>query len=71
MGMDLKDWCAAERGRSARLAEHFGISTAAVAQWQKNGVPLDRMKAVRDLTGGAVTLEEMVPASAETPGAAT
>jgi DNA-binding transcriptional regulator YdaS (Cro superfamily) len=59
--MDLTTWLEAEKGRSAALADHFNVSPAAVSQWKKNGVPLDNMKAVRDFTGGAVTLEEMVP----------
>lgn len=59
--MDLTSWLEAEKGRSAALASHFGKTPAAVSQWKKNGVPVDLMKAVRDFTGGAVTLEEMVP----------
>lgn len=59
--MTLTDWLEAELGRSAALAKHMSVSPAAVSQWKKNGVPLDHMKSVRDFTGGAVTLEEMVP----------
>jgi len=59
--MDLATWLEAEPGRSASLAQHFGVTPAAVSQWKANGVPLQRMKAVRDFTGGAVTLDEMVP----------
>lgn len=59
--MNLTSWLAAEKGRSAALAAHFGVSPAAVSQWRKNGVPLVHMKAVREFTAGAVTLEEMVP----------
>ena len=61
--MDLTTWLEAEKGRSAALAAHFGKTPAAVSQWKTNGVPLGLMKAVRDFTGGAVTLEEMVPAA--------
>jgi DNA-binding transcriptional regulator YdaS (Cro superfamily) len=59
--MDLTAWLEAEKGRAAAMAAHFNVSPAAVSQWKKNGVPLDNMKAVRDFTGGAVTLDELVP----------
>jgi DNA-binding transcriptional regulator YdaS (Cro superfamily) len=61
MAMDLTTWLETEKGRSAALAAHFGVSPAAVSQWKKNGAPMDKMKAVRDFTEGEVTLEEMVP----------
>jgi DNA-binding transcriptional regulator YdaS (Cro superfamily) len=61
--MNLTAWLEAEKGRSVALAAHFGVTPAAVSQWKENGVPLDRMKAVRDFTGNAVSLEEMVPAA--------
>jgi DNA-binding transcriptional regulator YdaS (Cro superfamily) len=59
--MNITDWLEAEKGRAAALAAHFGKTPAAVSQWKRNGVPLDLMKSIRDFTGGAVTLEEMVP----------
>lgn len=59
--MDLNTWLEAEKGRATALAAHFGVTPAAVSQWKDNGVPLERMKAVRDFTGGEVSLEEMVP----------
>lgn len=59
--MDLTAWLEAESGRAAAMAEHFGKTPAAISQWKGNGVPVRLMKAVRDFTGGAVTLEEMVP----------
>lgn len=59
--MNITDWLEAEKGRAAALAAHFGKTPAAVSQWKTNGVPLHLMKPVRDFTGGAVTLEEMVP----------
>lgn len=65
--MDLTTWLEAEKGRSAALAEHFDRTPSAVSQWKRFGVPVDLMKAVRDFTGGAVTLEEMVPESAQLP----
>ena len=62
--MDLTSWLEAEKGRSASLAAHFGKTPAAISQWKRNGVPVDLMKAVREFTANAVTLEEMVPESA-------
>jgi DNA-binding transcriptional regulator YdaS (Cro superfamily) len=63
--MDLNTWLAAEKGRAAALAAHFAVTPAAISQWKSNGVPVAHMKAVRDFTGGEVTLEEMVPPSAQ------
>jgi len=63
--MNLTKWLEAEKGRSAALADHFGVSPAAVSQWKTNGVPLRNMKAVCDFTGGAVTLDELVPEPAK------
>lgn len=60
--MNLITWLE-ESGRATALAKHIGVSRAAVSQWKSNGVPLAHMKAVRDFTNGAVTLEEMVPES--------
>jgi hypothetical protein len=62
--MNLTEWLEAESGRAAALAAHFKVTRAAVSQWKSNGVPLAHMKAVRDFTNSAVTLEEMVPESA-------
>ena len=59
--MTFNDWLAAEKGRAAALAAHFGVSPAAVSQWKVNGVPVANMKAVRDFTAGEVSLEDMVP----------
>jgi DNA-binding transcriptional regulator YdaS (Cro superfamily) len=67
--MDLTTWLDAEKGRSAALAAHFNVTPAAVSQWKRNGVPLGNMKAVRDFTGGAVSLDEMVPEPATTGAA--
>lgn len=59
--MKLNDWLAAETGRLTALAKHFGVTPAAVSQWKENGVPLDRMRSVCEFTGGAVSLEDLVP----------
>lgn len=61
--MDLITWLDAERGRAGALAEHARVTKAAVSQWKTNGVPVEKMKLVRDFTDGVVTLEEMVPES--------
>lgn len=60
--MDLPTWLDAERGRLTAIAAHFGKSQSAVSQWRTNGVPPYLMKAVREYTGGAVTLDDMLPA---------
>lgn len=68
--MKLSTWLEAEKGRAAAMAAHFGKTRAAISQWKTDGVPLAHMKAVREFTGGAVTLEEMVPESPVAPGLA-
>lgn len=52
------------------LAAHFQLTPSAVSQWRGNGVPVDRMRAVRDFTGGVVTLEDMLPGDTAEDGAA-
>lgn len=59
--MKLSDWLDADRGRLTAMAAAFGLTNGAISQWRDNGVPVMRMKAVRELTGGAVSLEDMVP----------
>lgn len=59
--MDICTWLDADRGRLKALAAHFGLTQSAVSQWRANGVPVGRMRAVRDFTGGEVTLEDMLP----------
>jgi DNA-binding Xre family transcriptional regulator len=63
--MKLTDWLAAEKGRLTKLAQHFGLTLSAVSQWKANGVPVDHMRAVCELTDGAVGLEDMVPEAAK------
>jgi hypothetical protein len=58
--MTFAQWLDAQRGRATLIAEHFGVTMSAITQWRTNGVPLDRMFEVRELTDGAVSLEEMV-----------
>lgn len=58
--MDLKTWLQAERGRSAALAAHLGVSRGRVSQMADDGVPPGVMFKVRDFTGGEVSLESLV-----------
>ena len=59
--MKLNAWLEGEKGRATAMAAHFGKTPAAISQWKVNGVPLGLMRAVRDFTEGAVSLEDMVP----------
>lgn len=59
--MDLNTWLDEAPGRLTSMAAHFDVTPSAISQWRKNGVPLDRMRAVSDFTDGAVSLEDMVP----------
>lgn len=59
--MKFAEWLDEERGRTKRVADHFGITQGAVSQWRADGVPLARMREVRDISGGLVPLEDMLP----------
>lgn len=59
--MTFGEWIKLVPGRASSAAAHFGVSASAISQWSVNGVPLQRMKAVREFTDGEVTLEAMVP----------
>lgn len=61
----LHTWITAERGRASALAAHLQVSRSRVSQMVEAGVPAKYMLAIRDFTGGAVTLEDMV--AAKTP----
>lgn len=69
--MRFHEWLDAERGRSTKVAEHFRVSLSAVSQWRTNGVPVDNIRAVHQLTGGEVSLDELLerPNGAERAGA--
>lgn len=58
--MTLSDWLDGQRGRMTALAKAFGVTPSAITQWRMTGVPVNRMLAVRSITEGAVSLEEMV-----------
>lgn len=66
--MNLDSWLNEKRGRATEMASHFGITLGAISQWRTGGVPVDRMKAVQAFTGGAVTLDEMVPGAPPSDG---
>lgn len=57
--MELSDWLDQEVGRATKMAAHFRVTQGAVSQWRDNP-PSNRMLEIRDFTGGAVTLEEML-----------
>lgn len=65
--MTFSEWIESKRGRLSEVAEHFDVSLSAVTQWKTNGVPIDRMFAVRELSGGVVSIDDMV-ASKSAPG---
>lgn len=58
--MTFSDWLDAEPGRPTTVAAHFNVTISAVSQWRENGVPRKRMHDVRDLSAGAVSVDEMV-----------
>lgn len=60
--MKLKTWLDEERGRSKALADHLAVSPGRISQMAEDGVPPKFMFSVRDFTGGAVSLEELVEA---------
>lgn len=59
--MNLSAWLDSDRGRLTAMAQHFELTQSAISQWRDKGVPRARMKAVRDFTGGAVSLDDMLP----------
>ena len=58
--MRLKDWLDAERGRYKALADDLGLTVGRVSQMARDGVPKAHLIAVRDFTGGEVSIEEML-----------
>ncbi len=54
--MDLKSWCAAERGRAARLAKVLGVDPVMVSQWANGTKPIawERCTPIETGTGGDV-----------------
>lgn len=65
--MRLKDWLTAEVGRAARLSEHLGFKNGSMVSQMANGivdVPVKHYRAIRDFTGGEVTLDDLLPVEA-------
>lgn len=62
-GVTFATWVEAEKGRAAAVALQLGVTRSAVSQWKVNGVPFDKMRAVVALSGGEVTLDDLVPAA--------
>ena len=60
--MNLKQWLDQERGRCTALAAHLNVSVGRISQMTDSGVPDKYKFAVRDFTGGVVSLESMVEA---------
>lgn len=60
--MDLHTWLDAPEnaGKAAWLADQLDRSKAAVSLWREAGVPLEHMPRIQELTGGAVTIDDMV-----------
>ena len=58
--MELKTWLKAETGRATALADHCGVTVAAVSQWQSAGVPMRHVRAVAEFSAHKVTVDEMV-----------
>jgi len=58
--MTFNEWVAAKPGRLTELAAAFSITPSAISQWLTKGVPRARMLPIRDLSAGAVSLEEML-----------
>jgi hypothetical protein len=58
--MNLHTWLDSEKGRTVWLAEKMGRTPAAVSFWRNNGVPLPLIPRVAELTGHAVTTDEML-----------
>ena len=58
--LKLKTWLDAERGRATALASHLNLTLSRISQFADEGVPPKYMLAVRDFTGGQITLESLV-----------
>jgi hypothetical protein len=58
--MHLNTWLDAEKGRTSWIADQMGRTPAAVSQWRISGVPVPLISRVAELTGYAVTADEML-----------
>lgn len=60
--MTLKDWCEAEPGRQADLADHLGVTPSAVSQacTGKIKIPPDWYPLIVGFTAGIVSYERLI-----------
>lgn len=61
--MKLHDWLNEETGRASAMAAHFGVHRSFISQWRSGEIPVKYMRDVVSYTGGAVTLNDLVPVS--------
>jgi DNA-binding transcriptional regulator YdaS (Cro superfamily) len=61
--MRLKDWLKGESGRGSALARYLGVSCAMVSYMgsEQVRVPPRHYRGIRDFSGGAVSIEELLP----------
>lgn len=61
--MKLKNWTDEKRGRQADLARIVGVSLPTMTRWvnEHDEIPESRARQIERATGGAVTMEEMLP----------
>jgi DNA-binding transcriptional regulator YdaS (Cro superfamily) len=59
--MKLHDWLKEESGRASAMAAHFGVHRSFISQWRVGEVPVKYMRGVVAYTGGAVTLNDLIP----------
>lgn len=57
------EWLDEERGRSAQIADHFGVTRSAVTQWRSNGIPRRFLVRMHRMTG--LPLEVLLERPAE------
>lgn len=60
--MDLHTWLdkPENKGKATALADHLGVTLAAVSLWRKSGVPLKHMQQVVAFSKGAVKLKSLL-----------
>lgn len=56
----LHEYLAEQPGRAKAMADHFGVSKAAVSQWRDRGAPVDMLRRIVEWCDGAVTLESLL-----------
>lgn len=48
-------------GGRSRLAEILGVSASAIGNWKERGIPAEHCQALRRITEGELTLQQMRP----------